>query len=65
MNTITLENAFSIDVIACMSCLVNDEIMLCQLGLEAILWFHGLMLYQDDIAQFYAFPGKIEAEGLT
>lgn len=61
MNTITLENAFSIDVIACMSCLVNDEI----LGLEAILWFHGLMLYQDDIAQFYAFPGKIEAEGLT
>jgi len=46
MNTITLENTFSMVVITCMGCLVNDEIMLRQLRLESLLRFPRLSVYQ-------------------
>jgi len=49
MNTITLENAFSIVVITCMGCLANEEIKLCHLRFEVILRFHGLFVYQEEV----------------
>lgn len=48
MNTITLKNVFSIVVLTCMGCVANDKIKLCQLRLESILRFHGLMVYPND-----------------
>lgn len=41
---------------------MNDEIIRYQLRLEVILWFHGLIIYQDDMAVFYTFLGKTEVE---
>ena len=46
MKIVTLENMFII-IVTCKGCLAYDEIILCQLKLESILWFHGLIVYQE------------------